>query len=33
MVIVTEILPLNQKKKIGCKFIRVDPDEENFNVF
>ena len=21
------------EKKVGCKFITVDPDEENFNVF
>ena len=21
------------EKEIGCKFIRINPDEENFNVF
>ena len=21
------------KEKLGCKFIRINPDEENFNIF
>ena len=23
---------INQKKKVGCKFIRINPDSENFNI-
>ena len=38
MVIVIEILTIDKKtkaieKELGCEFIRIDPDKNNFDIF